>query len=177
MSRLLLILTLLLPAFTIRAQELMLPAKYFVYKIVLARRTPDNPVERQLNSWDVSMIMTTNEAGVQLYKTDPKAGAQAMQFRAVGPPVYRLSALEYAKSTYIDGITTELYAASYKGAITPPEDLVRNPSAVIVGWGSGTEEGNALKVLWPLDSKSGNKNTPLLARGNYRLSFFCIPAE
>ncbi|WP_460676247.1 hypothetical protein [Hymenobacter coalescens] len=169
--------TLLLPAFTIRAQELMLPAKYFVYKIVLTRRTPENPAERQLNSWDVSMIMVTNEAGVQLYKTDHKDGADGRQFRAVGPPVYRLSALEYAKSTYSEGVTTELYAASYKGAITPPEDLVRNPGAVIVGWESGVQEGNALKVLWPLDSKSGNKSTPLLARGNYRLSFYCMSAE
>ncbi|MBX0291008.1 hypothetical protein K3G63_11190 [Hymenobacter sp. HSC-4F20] len=160
-----------------RTQELMLPAKYFVYKIVLTRRTPENPVERQLNSWDVSMIMVTNEAGVQLYKTDHKAGAKALQFRAVGPPVYRLSALEYAKSTFIDGVTTELYAASYKGAITPPEDLVRNPGAVIVGWESEVQEGNALKVLWPFDNKSGSKSTPLLARGNYRLSFYCIPAE
>lgn len=154
----------------------MLPAKYLVYKVVLTRRTPDSQAERQLNSWKVAMIMVTDETGVHMYKTSHKDGADARQFLAVGTPVYRLRNVEYAKSLYKNGVSTETYAAVYRGNIIPPEDRVSDPSRVIVGWESGSADGNALKVVWSIDDGMGKK-VPLLSRGNYRLTFFCISAE
>jgi hypothetical protein len=122
------------------------------------------------------MIMVTDDTEVQMYKTSHHDGVNGRKFQAVGAPVYRLREVEYAKSTYQDGVSTETYAAVYKGTIAPPENRVSEPGRVIVGWQSGVADGNALKVVWSIDDGMGRK-VPMLSRGSYRLSFYCLPAE
>lgn len=117
------------------------------------------------------MMLVTGQDGVQVYKT---AGNEYYR-QVAGAPVYQLRNVVYGKRYYDSGVATELYGAAYRGDILPPSDKVRNPTEVALAWASAVTEGNALKVLWFMDEKSGQKGTPLLSRGTYRLTFYCTP--
>lgn len=144
----------------VQAQELLYPAKYHVYKVVLSRFISFDAGYQALKSWKVDLLMVTGRSNVLMYNT----AGNGVYRTAVGAPTYRLGHLKHAYRNSYDGVVTEGYHdALYLGQISPPSEEVPDPSEPDVVWRSTVSGNKSLNLHW------------MTLRTQFKLTFYCRP--
>jgi hypothetical protein len=146
----------------VQAQELLYPAKYHVYKIVLKRRLSLKEGYKPVSSWDVDLLMITGNFKVLMYNTVN----EGPYLKAVGAPSYRLSRIGYPYQFEENGIISEHHLnPEYSGRIVPPSEYVPDPARPVMKWRSTVSGSKSLNLDWETKTHA------------YELSFYCRPVE
>jgi hypothetical protein len=167
----------LLVVFTVlstQAQQLLYPAKYHAYKVVLSRGASLNSEFKPVKTWTLDLLIKTSRTGVRIYNTTNTGYSLA----AVGAPAYQLTNLGEMPRSNDDGIVTETYIfARYVGQISPPSKEIDDPeSPNTVTWRSAVSGNKSLNIFWSPSAATSDELRN--AKGPaYRLTFYCRPVQ
>lgn len=167
----------LLVVFTVlstQAQQMLYPAKYHAYKVVLSRASSQSSEFKPVKTWSLDLLMKTGRGGVRIYNTTSTGYSLA----AVGAPAYQLTNLGQMPRSNDNGIVTETYIlAQYIGQISPPSRDIDDPeSPSTVTWRSAVSGNKSLNIFWSPSAATSDELRN--AKGpTYRLTFYCRPVQ
>ena len=192
MQKIFLLLAFSLSTATARAQELLYPAKYQVYKIKRSWHinTSDKRNTTDVQTWNVNLVLVTKETetnGVQEVLIYNSTGGEYYR-KAVGPPAYTVTIFtthpEIKRSD--SGYVSEIYSdGRYDGQLVPPQKEVDPLTAnrPLITWGYDVAGNKVLTLSWKgrtFCSKDDSWKAPpgkisVLHMCRHSVSFYCKP--
>jgi hypothetical protein len=161
-------------SFTAHGQDLLSPAKYYVYKITFERIKANDLFPTKVGEWNVNMVFITGPEGGRIFQTVATKEGRT----TVGAPPYLFLYKKHFRRRFDNGVSSDPYDIYYQGEVIPPKTAVQDPGPAYMVWRSAVTGEKSLHVMWDNDAKVLDKEgRPVFFQNRYELTFHCALVE